>query len=241
MEKKEASKWYNSFRTIPSFRNISQSSLRRQNNEYLFRFDSALSGFTLIELVIVVAIAAILVTVFLLVGNPSVQTARAKDSQRISDLRQLKSALDLYYDDHKCYPDAIPTDSWVENGVVYMVKVPKDPDIGTTANLGYIYQVDKSSNCPQWNVLYTIFTSRQFKQEDCPLSAMSTCNYSGKMACSISGEVDCNYISNNPVNPANAGGLCPVNSPKKYIKDQNGNCNVAPNDQGTFCIEQCGQ
>ncbi|MHB9019576.1 MAG: type II secretion system protein [Minisyncoccota bacterium] len=53
-------------------------------------------GFTLIELLIVIAILAILATVTLLVLNPAQMFAQARDSQRISDLNTLKSAIALY-------------------------------------------------------------------------------------------------------------------------------------------------
>lgn len=242
MGEKEAKKWYNSVRSFLSFRDVRNVFIRRLTHSVLLQNNSALAGFTLIEIIIVVAIAAVLVTVFMLFGNPLLQSAKAKDAQRISDIKQLKAALDLYYDDHKCYPDAIPADSWIENNVVYMIKVPKDPDIGTEANSGYLYQVDKTDTCPQWNVLYTKYTSRQFKVDDCPLSAMTACNYTGNMACSLSGQVDCNYISSNPVvPPGGSPSNCPANSPKIYVKDGSGKCNVAPNNQGEFCIEECSQ
>ncbi|MDP3792775.1 MAG: type II secretion system protein [bacterium] len=53
-------------------------------------------GFTLIELLIVIGLLAILATVTLLVINPAQMFAQARDSQRISDLNTLKSALALY-------------------------------------------------------------------------------------------------------------------------------------------------
>ncbi|MDO8464445.1 MAG: type II secretion system protein, partial [Gallionella sp.] len=53
-------------------------------------------GFTLIELLIVIAILAILATVTLLVLNPAQMFAQARDSQRISDLNTIKSAVALY-------------------------------------------------------------------------------------------------------------------------------------------------
>lgn len=242
MEKKEAKKWYNAIRPFLSPGNLYNLPIRSSHNSLFFHADTPLDvGFTLVEILIVVAIAALLITVYLVAGNPSLQTARAKDAQRMSDIRQLKAALDLYYDDHKCYPPAIPSGTWIEeNGVVYMIKVPKDPDIGTAVNSGYVYQVDKTDSCPQWNVLYTTYTSRKFKNDDCPLSAMNGCNYTGKMACSLSGQVDCNYISNNPVSEADqTTGVCPEGSPKKYVKDDEGNCNVAPDGKGEYCIEQC--
>ncbi|MEK7462898.1 MAG: type II secretion system protein [Patescibacteria group bacterium] len=57
---------------------------------------NAKKGFTLIELLIVIGILAILATVTLLVLNPAQMFAQARDSQRISDLNSLKSAIALY-------------------------------------------------------------------------------------------------------------------------------------------------
>lgn len=53
-------------------------------------------GFTLIELVIVIGILAILATTVVLVLNPAQLLAQARDSQRISDLGSVKSAIALY-------------------------------------------------------------------------------------------------------------------------------------------------
>lgn len=69
-------------------------------------------GFTLIELIIVIAIIAILATTVILVLNPVNILAEARDSQRIADMGQLNSALGLYLatastvalgDNTKCY------------------------------------------------------------------------------------------------------------------------------------------
>jgi len=53
-------------------------------------------GFTLIELLIVIGIMAILATVVVLVLNPAQLLAQARDSQRMSDLTSVKSAIALY-------------------------------------------------------------------------------------------------------------------------------------------------
>lgn len=53
-------------------------------------------GFTLLELLIVIAILAVLATVAVLVINPTEYLKQARDSQRINDLGALKGALDLY-------------------------------------------------------------------------------------------------------------------------------------------------
>jgi prepilin-type N-terminal cleavage/methylation domain-containing protein len=56
-------------------------------------------GFTLLELLIVIGILAILSTTMILVINPAEMLRKARDSQRISDLNNLKSAISLYLTD----------------------------------------------------------------------------------------------------------------------------------------------
>ena len=54
------------------------------------------SGFTLLELLIVIGILAVLATVTVLVLNPAELLRQARDSQRVSDLATLNGALSLY-------------------------------------------------------------------------------------------------------------------------------------------------
>jgi prepilin-type N-terminal cleavage/methylation domain-containing protein len=56
-------------------------------------------GFTLIELLVVIAIVAILAIVVILTLNPAELLKQARDSNRISDLGTIKSALGLYLAD----------------------------------------------------------------------------------------------------------------------------------------------
>ena len=53
-------------------------------------------GFTLIELLVVIGILAILAVAAILVLNPAQLFAEARDSQRINDMNNLKSAVALY-------------------------------------------------------------------------------------------------------------------------------------------------
>jgi len=82
-------------------------------------------GFTLIELLVVIAIIGILATIVMV----SLNTARAKarDARRISDVRQLQLALQMYYDASGSYPAALAT-----LAPTYINAVPLDPD-GTSA------------------------------------------------------------------------------------------------------------
>jgi prepilin-type N-terminal cleavage/methylation domain-containing protein len=60
------------------------------------------SGFTLIELLVVVAIIGVLSSIVL----SSLNTARvkARDTKRLTSLRQIQSAVELYYDVNGTYP-----------------------------------------------------------------------------------------------------------------------------------------
>src|SRR3989338_3678634 len=53
-------------------------------------------GFTLLELLIVIAIIAILSVVLIVALNPAETLRKTRDSQRISDLSSLKTALGIY-------------------------------------------------------------------------------------------------------------------------------------------------
>ena len=56
-------------------------------------------GFTLLELLIVIGILAILSTTMIIVINPAEMLKKARDSQRISDLSTVKSAIAMYLTD----------------------------------------------------------------------------------------------------------------------------------------------
>ncbi len=69
-----------------------------------------LKGFTLIEILIVVAIIGLLTSV-VLVGLGSFRT-RGRDARRIADLRETQNALELYYTKYQRYPALGGGDSW---------------------------------------------------------------------------------------------------------------------------------
>jgi prepilin-type N-terminal cleavage/methylation domain-containing protein len=67
-------------------------------------------GFTLIELLVVIAILAVLAVVVVLTLNPAGLLQEARDSNRISDMATLKSALSLYMADVPS--PALGTSTW---------------------------------------------------------------------------------------------------------------------------------
>lgn len=80
-------------------------------------------GFTLIELLVVIAIIGILSAVVLASLNSARQKSR--DAKRISDLKQLQLALELYFDDNSStYPATLAP--LVTGG--YIPTIPRDPN-----------------------------------------------------------------------------------------------------------------
>lgn len=86
------------------------------------------SGFTLIEMLVVVAIIGLLSSV-VVVG---VGTARkqARDTRRISDIRQIQNALENYYSTNNAYP--------ADQAALYALQgIPADP-LDDTKKYGYL-------------------------------------------------------------------------------------------------------
>lgn len=100
---------------------------------------SATRGFTLIEILLVVAIIALLAAVL----APSLTSARirARDAKRVSDLHSVTIALALYANDHHgSFPSGTGSLAALVGELVpgYVSQVPTDPVYGNTAD-GYQY------------------------------------------------------------------------------------------------------
>ena len=99
-------------------------------NRIMFRSgEKDKKGFTLIELLVVIAIIGILATIVLASLNSARQ--RSRDAKRIADLRNLQTAMDLFYD--AASPTVYPTAAQgiailVTNG--YIPAAPVDPNGG---------------------------------------------------------------------------------------------------------------
>ena len=79
-------------------------------------------GFTLVELLVVIAIISILATLLLL--QLGLARAKARDAKRIADVNQVRSALELYFDDNGSYQ---ATNVMTGLKPTYLINIPKDP------------------------------------------------------------------------------------------------------------------
>lgn len=107
-------------------------------------FKKKSKGFTLIELLVVIAIIGILATIVLVSLNSARQKAR--DTKRVSDIRQVALALEMYYDDHASTGYPVVTGCTAANWTggmttalapTYVTVIPTDP-VNSGSNV-YMY------------------------------------------------------------------------------------------------------
>ncbi len=93
------------------------------------------AGFTLIELMVAIAILAILSAVGMMIFR-TVQI-NSRDEKRLRDLNSLKQALELYRSEWKSYPESL-------EGLkgLFLEDIPRDPSGGVRS---YQYKMDSGS------------------------------------------------------------------------------------------------
>jgi prepilin-type N-terminal cleavage/methylation domain-containing protein len=116
-------------------------------------------GMSLIEVVLALAIVAILMVFMTISLNPAAMVGRANDAQRKKDIGKIKLAMEEHYNDKGCYPtqavvDAIGCSSRDFNP--WLEKWPCDPN-GSQYVIGM-----ENASCPSY---YRILTNLENKHD----------------------------------------------------------------------------
>lgn len=111
-------------------------------------------GFTLLELMIVVAIIAILAGI--LIPNFTHARAQAQTAACEANLREIATAFELYYADNQVYPAGSNTKiiatTIASGGVSYLSTVPQDPSAATTG-ANYTFTSSATANPPGYTIM----------------------------------------------------------------------------------------
>jgi type II secretory pathway pseudopilin PulG len=168
-------------------------------------------GVTLVELLVVIGMVVTIVTVLVSTLSPLAQIEKSRDSARQQDLQQIRTSLDTYYTDAGCFPQVLTFGSpFSLSSNLLQTGIPIDPACNpVTYENCYRYQIEDTSACPQWSVLYAKLQapgneSQSDEKVFCPLTEMTDClptNFTseGYNACVVSGNVNCDYISARPL------------------------------------------
>lgn len=149
-------------------------------------------GFTLVELLVVIAVISVLATIMVSVINPIPIQQKARDSQRVSDLSKVKVALENYFSDNRSYPTqaawvVVDTGATVSTALEpgYINSLPTDPkQTGTLCSASgtwrrYAYKSDGNRYVLATNMETTYMSS------SCPFTVAAdvtlfcTCSFSG--------------------------------------------------------------
>lgn len=180
-------------------------------------------GFTLLEVLVVVAIVGVLVTAITI--NFSDSNKQARDTQRQSDLRELQNAIELYKSKYGQYPEGCNgPDNWsgqagspyecssdneyIEGISEFLPKLPTDPRLG--GNEGYVYVVNANRTVYKIMAMNTV-ESESLDTNEAYLHEFKSCDRRGRRnpdgSISILTESYCNstahdigYGQNKPVN-----------------------------------------
>jgi len=158
------------------------------------------SGFTLVELLLVMVMIGALSSLLAVIINPAGQFAKSRDLERKNELGQLARALENYYNDFNSYPVSLGspylingTYAWGSPWTPYMDLLPGDP----SSNRKYIYVSDG-----QYYRIYANLERGGNDSQACNVSGTDCPNVPAANLCGNGVTLSCNYgISSPNVSP----------------------------------------
>jgi prepilin-type N-terminal cleavage/methylation domain-containing protein len=150
-------------------------------------------GFTLIELLIAIAIIVVLSSLTL--ANYSTSRMKARDAQRMNDIQQIQTALEMYYNYNKSYPEESHSgcyDGWETSCDVAgnfidalrtsgtIAKVPFDPLNNSTYLYAYYNYPAGSNGCSFPHAVLAIHKFESSQNPNIGVSAKCPADGSGR-------------------------------------------------------------
>lgn len=186
-------------------------------------------GYFLIQILLVMAIMAILATTAYIYVAPQIN--KAKDAKAKEDLIQIRNALTQYYDDTGCFPQSLPScgQDFQLNSVTYYKNFPCSSN-GTP----YEYETDNTI-CPKW---YKVLTNLLNKNDpsitsvECRNGCGQKCNYNYGLSSNIAINQGC------PQTPQNYYACTPSGQCAIYANPGQSKCPVTFLNDPT-CQNQC--
>lgn len=135
-------------------------------------------GFTLIEVLVVMAILGMMAVILVGILNPIALTGRGYDARRKKDLGRIKVAFEEYYNDKGCYPtEGISATLRLKSSCgsktifsPWLASWPCDPN-----GEPYYVFVESNTTCPRWFKLITNLENK--KDMDIPSGWYEQGNY----------------------------------------------------------------
>lgn len=181
-------------RQKPELRDQPPASLMDFLNNMQNIHNTTKKGFTLVELVLVIAIIALLSTIIL--ASLTKATSLGRDARRRGDLDAVATALELYYQDNGSYPTGSCLSSswwncWGSAGETrllpasYIPKMPQDPTFSDTGGACGTQGGDASELYSYYSDGYNYILTTHLEN---PVSSSDSHYYNGKpYTCTASG------------------------------------------------------
>lgn len=221
--------------------------LLKATKKYLAR--KRKSGFTMIEVLIVLSIIGIFSTAGV-IGFQTSQ-AKARDAQRKGDLAKIKVAFEDYYNDNSCYPDSSVLANCGQPFSSYLNSIPCDPITGEA----YKY-VPNTNSCTGYRLYAALENTTDPIIGQLGCDGPNGCGYGATYNYGVSAGVAVNDTT--APGAAQGGGSTPSPSPSGstgpiyvYACDNSGVCNqfaagspfllnCPVTYQQTNCNNECG-
>ncbi len=113
-------------------------------------------GFSFVELITVVVIIGIITTIIIV--SFTAARIKARDAQRVHNIQEIRTVLELYYNRTKTYPTNVtPGQTFANNGIVYIDPLPTNPSPrtdGTCTDSDYAYA--PQANLMDYNLVFCL-------------------------------------------------------------------------------------